>query len=58
MLPEHVIPEAAPAIAGAPSRRGPILIPGLPVLAPNVERHPIPGGGTRTLTLDSAPGTS
>ena len=53
MIPEHVIPEAAPAIAGAPSRRGPILIPGLPVLAPNVERHPIPGGGTRTLTLDA-----
>ena len=53
MIPEHVIPEAAPAIAGAPSRRGPNLIPGLPVLAPNVERHPIPGGGTRTLILDS-----
>ena len=47
-----MILQATPAIAGAPSRRGPILIPGLPVLAPNVERHPIPGGGTRTVTLD------
>ena len=41
------------AIEPGPSRRGPILIPGLPVLPPNVERHPIPGGGTRTLTLDA-----
>ena len=56
----HVILQAAPAIAGAPSRRGPapsrrgsILIPGLPALAPNVERHPVPGGGTRTLALDA-----
>ena len=55
-----MILEAAPAIAGAPSRRGPapsrrgsILIPGLPALAPNVERHPVPGGGTRTLALDA-----
>ena len=42
-----------PAIAGAPARRGPILIPGLPVLPANVERHPVPGGGTRTVTLDA-----
>ena len=40
-------------IAPMPARRGPVLVPGLPVLPPNVERHPIPGGGTRTLTLDA-----
>ena len=48
-----MILEATAAIAGAPSRRGPVLIPGLPALAPNVERHPVPGGGTRTLALDA-----
>ena len=42
-----------PAIAPMPARRGPVLVPGLPVLPPNVERHPVPGGGTRTLTLDA-----
>ena len=41
-----------PNIAPTPARRGAILVPGLPVLAPNVERHPVPGGGTRTVTLD------
>ena len=40
-------------IAPMPARRGPVLVPGLPVLPPNVERHPVPGGGTRTLTLDA-----
>ena len=35
-----------------PARHGPVLAPGLPVLPPNVERHPVPGGGTRTLALD------
>ena len=40
-------------VAPMPARRGPVLVPGLPVLPPNVERHPIPGGGTRTLTLDA-----
>ena len=44
-LPSTVLP--------APTRRGAVLIPGLPVLPPNVERHPVPGGGTRTLTLDA-----
>ena len=48
-----MIASAPLATAVAPSRRGAILIPGLPVLAPNVERHPVPGGGTRTLTLDA-----
>ena len=42
-----------PAIAPAPAKRGSVLVPGLPVLPPNVERHPVPGGGTRTVTLDA-----
>ena len=33
--------------------RGSVLIPGLPVVPPNVERYPVPGGGTRTVTLDA-----
>ena len=33
--------------------RGPVRLPGLPLLPPNVERHPVPGGGTRTVTLDA-----
>ncbi len=41
------------AVAPMPARRGPVLAPGLPVLPPNVERHPVPGGGTRTLALDA-----
>ena len=45
-----VIP--VPDIAPAPGRWGSVLIPGIPVLPPNVERHPVPGGGTRTVTLD------
>jgi len=43
----------APAIAPTPAKRGSVLVPGLPVLPPNVERHPVPGGGTRTVTLDA-----
>ena len=41
------------AVRPVPTVRGSVLIPGLPVLPPNVERHPVPGGGTRTLTLDA-----
>ena len=41
------------SIAPAPTRRGPVLVPGLPLLPPNVERHVVPGGGTRTVTLDA-----
>ena len=42
----HVILQAAPAIAGAPSRRGPILIPGLPALgAERGAATRVPGGG-------------
>ena len=48
-----MILEATSDIARTPARRGPIRIPGLPVLPPNVERHPVPGGGTRTLSLDA-----
>ena len=33
--------------------RGSVLVPGLPLLPPNVERYPVPGGGTRTITLDA-----
>ena len=42
-----------PTVAPVPTMRGSVLIPGLPVLPPNVERHPVPGGGTRTVTLDA-----
>ena len=42
-----------PGIAPKPLERGLVLFPGLPVLPPNVERHPVPGGGTRTITLDA-----
>ena len=43
----------APALLRVPSLRGPVRVPGLPVLPPNVERHPVPGGGTRTLAIDA-----
>ena len=36
-----------------PGRRGQALLPGLPVLAPDTERYPIPGGGTRTLAIEA-----
>ena len=42
-----------PRIAPKPFKRGPVVIPGLPVLPQNVERYPVPGGGTRTITLDA-----
>lgn len=35
------------------SRRGTVRIPGLPVLPPDMERHPVPGGGSRVLCLDA-----
>ena len=40
-------------VASSPTRRGPVLLPGLPALPSNVERHVVPGGGTRTLSLDA-----
>ena len=48
-----MILEASNVIARTPAKRGPILVPGLPVLPPDFERHPVPGGGTRTLSLDA-----
>ena len=30
---------------------GRVRVPGLPVLPPGVERHPIPGGGSRAVTI-------
>ena len=33
--------------------RNGVIVPGLPVLAPGVERHPVPGGGTRTVSLEA-----
>ena len=43
----------SPDVAPIPTARGAVLIPGLPVLPPNVERHPVPGGGTRIVALDA-----
>ena len=43
MSRSHALPNA--------SRRGAIRIPGLPVLPPHTERHPVPGGGSRVLPL-------
>ena len=48
-----MILEARSTIARTAAQRGPVRIPGLPVLPSNVERHPVPGGGTRTVTLDA-----
>ncbi|WP_026989129.1 DUF1989 domain-containing protein [Fodinicurvata sediminis] len=36
-----------------PAKRGPILEPGLPVLPPDVERHPVPGGGSRAVEIEA-----
>ena len=48
-----MILEARSALARTAATRGPVRIPGLPVLPSNIERHPVPGGGTRTVTLDA-----
>lgn len=37
----------------APATRGAILFPGLPVLPPGVERHPVPGGGSRAVPVEA-----
>jgi len=34
-----------------PYQHGSVLVPGLPVLAPGVERHPVPGGGSRAVEI-------
>ena len=36
-----------------PERRGSVLLPGLPVLPSGVERHPVPGGGSRAVPLEA-----
>ena len=35
-----------------PYERSGIITPGLPVLQPGVERHPVPGGGSRAIPVD------
>ncbi|WP_299905293.1 aminomethyltransferase family protein [uncultured Paracoccus sp.] len=34
-----------------PFERAGVLVPGLPVLPPGVERHPVPGGGSRAVPI-------
>ncbi len=34
-------------------RSGGVIIPGLPLLAAGVERHPVPGGGSRTVAIEA-----
>ncbi|MBX2823223.1 MAG: aminomethyltransferase family protein [Gammaproteobacteria bacterium] len=34
-----------------PQQQGSVLLPGLPVLAAGVERHPVPGGGSRAIEI-------
>jgi len=36
-----------------PDSRAGVLTPGMPIMPPGVERHPIPGGGTRALSIDA-----
>lgn len=43
---------AAPSLSfEAPSTRRGVSLPGLPILPPGVERHPVPGGGSRAVPL-------
>ena len=35
-----------------PYERGGIITPGLPILPHGVERHPVPGGGSRAVSID------
>ena len=34
-----------------PFERSGVVAPGLPILAPGTERHPVPGGGSRAVPL-------
>ena len=34
-----------------PYERAGVIVPGMPVLQPGVERHPVPGGGSRTVPI-------
>ncbi len=36
-----------------PTRAGGVAVPGLPLVAAGVERHPIPGGGSRTVEIEA-----
>lgn len=36
---------------GAPFQRNGVHVPGLPVLPPGMERHPVPGGGSRAVEV-------
>jgi|GEM_PF-3383017 len=36
-----------------PFLRAGVSTPGLPVLPPNVERHPVPGGGSRAVEIEA-----
>lgn len=36
-----------------PTTRGPLTYPGLPVLPHGVERHPVPGGGSRAVPIEA-----
>ena len=49
--PRHEHDRACAPARAQPAR--PVRVPGLPVLPPNMERHPVPGGGTRTLAIDA-----
>ena len=40
------------AVFPAPFERAGVITPGLPILPHGVERHPVPGGGSRALRID------
>ncbi len=41
----------SPSVFERPYERAGVLVPGLPVLPPGVERHPVPGGGSRAVPI-------
>lgn len=36
-----------------PSARGSVILPGLPILPAGMERHPVPGGGSRAVPIEA-----
>lgn len=44
---------ASPVVFSAPFSRSGVLVPGMPVLPDNVERHEVPGGGSRALEVEA-----
>ncbi len=40
-----------PQVFEIPFERAGVIVPGLPVLPPGVERHPVPGGGSRAVRI-------